>query len=113
MNHFLLRCVLMGLLLSSGVAYAAFHDPTQPYTFVEKSNDKSAEGPLVLQAIFISQHQRIAVVNGELLKIGDVIQDNRLVTIESNFVILDNAGEKTFLHLIDPVKRAVLNGTNK
>ncbi len=104
--------LLLFLLPMYSAAEPVFRDPTQPLVLPDKTSEKT-QGPLALQAIFISSNRRIAIINDELLKIGDEIQAQRLIAIESNFVILDNAGEKVVLYLVmQPVKKP-LNVTNE
>lgn len=105
-----LQLILLWLVSGySGISFAEFHDPTRPYILQDKGMINN-HNPLVLTAIYIAPDRRIAVINSTLLKEGDQIQGARVATIEPNYVILDNSGEKMVLYLVEqPVKRKLLN----
>lgn len=90
--------VLMGLLLSVG-AFAELRDPTRPPDNI--ANNSILVTTLQLDAIIISKDRKIAIINGQSLKIGEKINGNQLTNIDPNSVQLENTSGKITLFLLD------------
>lgn len=102
-------CLFMVLFYT--VSQAEFRDPTQPVMIRDKANGND-RNPLVLNGVLISPFRRLAIINGTIVKLGDEVQNAHVITIESNYVILDNTGEKIFLYLVDPPIKHILKTNN-
>jgi len=105
------RCWVVLLLVSAAPASVmAWGDPTEP-PFRSAVNNaviikSEAVAPgLTLSSILISPNRRVAVINGEILKPNESIQGARIVAIEPDRVLLDNAGKKIELFLLSDVKQ--------
>ena len=95
------RCVLVlvGGLLAVMFALAqtpAFHDPTMPLTYREKQQEElDKKNQLVVSMILVSNHRSIAVINGESLEVGDVINGVKIIAIDQNKVTVEK-GDKVW-----------------
>lgn len=78
-------------------------DPTRPI-------DYTAEEPIVrypfkLTSIIIAPNRRVAVIDDHIVKVGDPIQDQQVLSIESNYVQLQGPAGITTLYLLNnPIK---------
>lgn len=70
----------------SAIAEELLHDPTRPFVHNESEEREAVE--LVLQAVFLRGDSRQAVVNGQLLKVGDWVESMRIKSIYRNRVLL-------------------------
>lgn len=104
------------LLLSPGVvgAEGPLRDPTRPpLQRVDPASDPKARprAPLALTAVFFAEGHRIAIVNGERVGVGDVVQGARVIAIERGRVVLVREDTRFELELVDDVKRPTRGGT--
>lgn len=90
--------MLIALLLPFA-ARAELRDPTQPPDFI--SSGDTIVTTWRLDAIIISENRRIAIINGQSLKIGEKISGNQLVDVQPYSVQLEGADGKITLFLID------------
>lgn len=90
----MIRFVLLALAVSP--ACAALPDPTAPPAVTA-----GAEAPPApkLTAIRTSGGQRIAILDGQALKVGGRYQDARVVRIDETRVVLRRGGETVVLKL--------------
>jgi hypothetical protein len=64
--------------------------------------------PLKVKAILISDHIRLASINRYIVKVGDLINDERVLEIKPNQVILGKEGKKRSIFLDQsPIKLTV------
>jgi len=105
-------CAIAALfsLFFSGIAHAepALADPTRPpLARVGVKLDKKIEkrAPLTLSAVFFAEGHRTAIVNGERVGKGDVVQGARVIEIERGRVVLIRDDARIELALIGDVKR--------
>ncbi len=105
-------CVIAALLglLFSGLAHAepALADPTRPpLTRVGPKLEQKIEkrAPLTLSAVFFAEDHRSAIVNGERVGKGDVVQGARVIEIELGRVVLIRDDARIELPLVGDVKR--------
>ncbi|MBV1909449.1 MAG: hypothetical protein KUG78_09005 [Kangiellaceae bacterium] len=98
----------------SGVATAstAIIDPTRPAPgnrpiLVKKQQEATKERALT--AIFYKQGKGTAIINGNLYQAGDYFAGNRIISIESNKVLLKNADGYSRLTLINNFKKLKKN----
>lgn len=59
--------------------------------FVKVKPQGQEEVQLYLQAVFISLEKRIALINGHILKEGELIENNRIISIYPEEVLLKTA----------------------
>ncbi len=94
-------------------------DPTRPLDFnagMQDINDSDAQVlsgfvSYRLNSVLIRPNDRIAVVNGQRVRIGDMLGAARVAGIDQDGVILDINGEATVLALYgEPVKTLVAAG---
>jgi len=75
-------------------------DPTRPLvTNIKPSTDKTQ--PLTLQSIVFSPTRQIAIINYQTVKIGDTVENAKVLTIRKNLVILLTQEGKVTLYLFD------------
>lgn len=73
----------------------------------EKEKEKESYQPLSLEGVFIWPTKRIALINGQILKEGEIIEGKKVVSISEEQVVLDNqGGMNIILKLPYPVKQA-------
>ncbi len=83
-------------------------DPTKPFSLANMpSNDKNSSAnafdKLVLQSIVERNNEKIAIISGQLLKIGDKVAEYKLITIKHNSVILQSIDKKLTLSLYSDI----------
>lgn len=66
----------------------------QVYEKPERSDMTVTTVDLEVSLIIVSGDSRMAMIDGRLVKEGDIIDDTRVVKIESNRVLLNNKGNK-------------------
>ena len=101
---------LVALLLASGAALAGpSTDPTRPPDFraaAAAAARTQTDSPLELQAVFYAEGRRVAIINGERLRVDENVQSARVVRIERDRVALRRDGETIELELVNAdVKR--------
>lgn len=77
-------------------------DPTQPAiveTILLESGAEKKKEELVLKAIIVSPKRRIALINDHYVKVGDMIGEDKVESIEKNSVLLSRSGQKRTLYL--------------
>ncbi|MCP4044258.1 MAG: MSHA biogenesis protein MshK [Gammaproteobacteria bacterium] len=105
---------LFSLLLLLPVGSMALEDPTrppdyQPLAEVAANPDKSTV-QWSLSSILIASGRRLAVINGQLLALGDTIDEARVVSIEKGLVTLYVGDERVKLRLVPANKKPPSNG---
>jgi hypothetical protein len=99
---------LLGLMLflAVGPLGAELPDPTQPAAGPPVRPGRSAEVNWVLSLIKITASERTAVLNGRLVREGDVIDSAQIVRIGPASVVLRRDGQRREVKLAgQPVKR--------
>jgi hypothetical protein len=107
----LIRFNLVSLLLLSCIpTVGAQHlkDPTRPPSMTLQGESLVEAGPQ-LQAILISEKQRVAMINGERIMLNGRIGDQTVVRIEENFVILKRGRSFTTLKLYPEMQKKPAN----
>lgn len=95
--------VLLSLLCLSTV-FADGVDPTRPPDFTSANPESNLVGGVwELGAIFISPQKKIAVINGQSVKVGDRIQGATVFSIEPNVVQLDGSSGRISLILLEKI----------
>lgn len=91
-----ITATLLLVFLSMDVAYA-LTDPTRPANFNVKGVD--AKTAYVLSGIINRKNRKLAIINGNLVKLGEVILDARVIAINDDSVHLDSPNGKLILFL--------------
>jgi MSHA biogenesis protein MshK len=107
--------LLLALVVLAPASYAAedlpLKDPMRPYQApVGGVRIGAAERTIEVSAILISPQRRIAVINGELYREGDLVEGAELVRIEAESVRLKRAGEETVVPLDASAGRQISEG---
>lgn len=97
------------LLLCVQSVYAELHDPTRPAKYVDNPVlNLLGINTLELGLTLVSPDRKVVVINGMSLQMGDEINSERIVAIESNCVRLAGPSGNITLFLVDKsVKQAV------
>ncbi|NVK40160.1 MAG: hypothetical protein HWE39_02885 [Oceanospirillaceae bacterium] len=107
-----------GLLLSLCMIYfgsiAQQYDPMMPAYFMKKPVAKESakvkqKTYYQVNQIFLGEHDRRAIVNGEIVRKGDWIRSARVVAIEKDKVLLKQSGKILTLHIEDKIPRVRTN----
>lgn len=76
-------------------------DPTLPAVAMPAKDAKLEKEPVyILQSIIISPTRRLAVINGNILRVGDKLGEATVDVIDTNTVILAWPGRKLTLYLL-------------
>jgi MSHA biogenesis protein MshK len=90
--------MLVSLLLSLA-AFAQLRDPTRPPGYM--NSDSAIITTWQLDAVIIAKDRKIAIINGQSIKIGEKISTYQLIDIQPNSVQLQGANDKITLFLLD------------
>lgn len=60
---------------------------------------RKPSGFFCLQGVFIKPDNKIALINGKVVREGDYIEERKVISIERDSVVLEDAGEKLVLRL--------------
>lgn len=96
-------------ICSSAAGSEALPDPTRPVV-LSGERVPSADKPKLWQltSTLISPQRRVAVINGQVVQVGQAINGAKLLAVEPGSALLSRAGHKIKLKLIaNPVKRVV------
>ncbi|NCP65806.1 MAG: hypothetical protein GW763_16720 [Paraglaciecola sp.] len=75
------------------------NDPTRPASSVASTKDTQGEQSLKLNAIFITDERRLAIINGKSYSAGEQVQGKKVVTILANQVELAGPEGKQVLYV--------------
>jgi len=106
MNKFL--AVIALSLFSSLPVYADLLDPTRPPEWLNQTT------PLLMQtwrvdSILIANNRKVAIINGQVVKVGDAVGENKITAIEKDSVKLEGPDGEIVLFLIEKVVKQPLN----
>lgn len=106
-NRWLLKLAIIALWLCTGAS--SLTDPTRPPDYVpSKSQSMKITGPMTLTAIFSYSDYKVAIINGERLRVGDKVGDYTIIKIKANGVELIGPNDKVeMLSLLPTVKQEV------
>jgi len=65
-------------------------DPTRPFGVVASANSSEKRAALVLQSIIQGNNKKKAIINGQVLNVGDKYKGFDLIAINANGVVLDS-----------------------
>src|SRR5258706_8478563 len=97
---------LLALALSSAGAQG-LSDPTRPpgSGSLESAGEAPQAAALQLQSILLSPQRKIAVINGQTVKIGERVGDATLLAISETGVVLKRGDEQQRLQLLPGLER--------
>jgi MSHA biogenesis protein MshK len=105
MTQEMILALLLGLLAmpaAADVFSGGLADPTRPTGSGGHENSAPSSG---VTAIRISGSERLAVIDGRTVKIGDRYGDAQIADIRPYEVILERAGRKTSLRLVPKLEK--------
>lgn len=95
-------------LLSQEVPTAREEKKVHPASEIKSIETKPEEIPLKLKAILMTDHIRLASIDRSIVKVGDLINGEKVTEIRPDRVILEKEGKKrTILLDQNPVKLTV------
>lgn len=95
----LLTMLLMGVP-AFALAQGELHDPTRPPTQAEieawfgNGPESRQSSPFRLQSVLLAPDRRIAVIDGQRLRLGETLKDAQVKAIEPGRVVLERNGER-------------------
>jgi hypothetical protein len=87
------------VLLQSSIVYAELRDPTKPPGYI--NSDTASISTWQLDAVIIGKDRSLAIINGQVFKVGDEVNSNRLMSITPYSVQLEGIDGKMTLFLLD------------
>ena len=94
--------VLLLLWLSS-YANSQQVDPTKPFGFLASTSSNNDRAALILQSIIHRDNKRKAIIDGQVLNVGDKHKGFELIEISSKGVVLSSSQGKMELSLFSGV----------
>lgn len=94
---------LLAWLIAGNVLAQALPDPTRPPESIRSPAATSAANNSGLQSVFISPTHRVAIINGQTVELGGMIDGAKLVEISQDHVVLRGAEGKKVLSLFEDV----------
>ncbi len=102
-------CWLGAFWLGSGLLQAQekITDPTRPiFGAAPKVTEATpAKQSITLSAIFVKQGKRSAIISNNLYQVGDTFSGNKVISIDSTSVLLQNSDGYRRLNLINKFKK--------
>ena len=97
--------IILALLVLLLPQYACSQqvDPTKPFGAVASGASDKKDTAIVLQSIIQSNHHRKAIINGQVLNVGDKYNGFELIAIKANGVVLDSPQGRMELSLFSGV----------
>ena len=100
-----LVCLLLCASWVGVAGAAAFSDPMRPLDYrtatvdtgTDTTNEKKKTDSWKLTAVLLSDKRSVAVVNGQSLQLGDVLEGYTLMGIYKDRVVLNGKGKKLVL----------------
>ncbi|TWX72721.1 hypothetical protein [Colwellia sp. C1TZA3] len=78
-------------------------DPTKPFGAVASANSSEKSTTLILQSVIQSNNNKKAIINGQVLNVGDKYKSFALIAINANGVVLDSPQGRMELSLFSGV----------
>jgi MSHA biogenesis protein MshK len=101
---------VIALVAASAVAQA-LPDPTRPPASLAPAAEPGADAPSsmapTLQSVIVAPNRKIAVINGQAVKLGEKYGDARVVKIAETEVVLKNGSELQTLKLFPSIEKKV------
>lgn len=110
-------CLWLVLLMPLSAAFAeGFSDPTRPPAslgIVEPGTKTSKESGPILQSVLISKGRKVAVINGQTVRLGDKFGKARLVSISETEVVLKSGKDVQTLKLFPDVEKRLASSRHR
>lgn len=87
----------------SGQLIAQEADPTRPLSGASKVIDKNVKQAIQLQSIVDDGEHSTVIINGQVLKVGDRIEQYQLEQINKNNVVLSSTDKRLELSLFSAI----------
>ena len=104
MKRFTTFLIAVLALLAGHVWAQGLPDPTRPSTYVDRSvlTEQRSEGMpgWDLRAIKTGNDSRIAIINGQLVRVGEEINSARVVEINSDSVVIEHRRSQIVLKVL-------------
>lgn len=101
------RASLLALMwFSAGATAVGLNDPTLPTPILSSSSPPEATRGLILNATYVSDQQRYAIINGKRLKEGQSYRNLILKNIRHNRVTLTADGKLFDLDINKPIVKS-------
>lgn len=103
-----MRTIALFLILAltaTALAQGEPPDPTRPPTPAEvaawfgSGAEQQQQAPFRLQSILLAPKRRIAIIDGQRLRVGERLGNAEVRTIEPGRVVLERAGERIELNI--------------
>lgn len=98
-------CVITAVLYSASSSAQIVHDPTRPPSGVESASGVAAEGGAALQSVLISPTLKAAIINGQMVKVGEMVGSARLVRVTESEAVLREGNEVQVLRMYPSVEK--------
>lgn len=95
--------LVLGLLFLPRYVKSQQVDPTRPFSSEASADAGEKSTRLVLQSVIQSDNNKKAIINGQVLNLGDKYQGFELIVISSKGVVLDSPQGKMELSLFSGV----------
>ena len=82
------------LAAASIVSAEELRDPTRPHTYTVERATVAGVPRFSINAIFVSDERRLAIINGERVQVGDRVSGATVVSIEKEQVTLSVSGKQ-------------------
>ncbi|MEM7540263.1 MAG: hypothetical protein AAF384_01630 [Pseudomonadota bacterium] len=98
-----LSTLVLCLLSADSVVLAALTDPTQPprahLASVARIQQKQVGG-FVLSGVKITEEKRVAILNGQIVGVGDRVANSTVLEIHPSFVVIDYLNDERTVRLL-------------
>ena len=88
------HAIVLLISMTSAVSAEELRDPTRPHTYDRVERTVDGVPSFTINAIFVSDDRRIAIVNGERVRVGDTVSGATVVSIQKEQVTLSVSGQK-------------------
>ena len=109
----ILTLPLLLLALQAEALESGLKDPTRPYAWQEVRPVVEIPHEVMewrVTAVRIGEHGRSAIVNGQLVHVGESLGEARVTAIGAREVVLDYQGKAVRVGLLRPVIKQVSGG---
>ncbi len=106
--------VAASALMPAAAGAQALSDPTRPPAALLGAEGAAVgtAGAPVLQSVIISPAVKAAIINGEMVRLGDAFGNARLVKVSENEVVLKEGDEEQILKLYPGVEKRAAGEAN-
>lgn len=99
MHKYSYAIAVLLLALTSAASAEELRDPTRPHTSNRVERTVDGVPSFSVNAIFVSDDRKLAIINGERVQIGDVVSGATVVDIQKEQVTLSVSGRQLIAKL--------------